>query len=193
MKQSDRHHLHSRDVITVRPMRPDERDAVRALLTEAYLPYEKEMVPAVFARYMTDVTNTAEDQTLVAVDGELLGTARLYLPGTAPMTVRQPREWTDPMPADWAWVRSVAVRPAARGTGVAPALMTYCAAHATPATAILLHTMEFMPAAIRMYERLGYERAPAWDFRAGRAVATSLDETFHAKAYRLVLGSTQRR
>lgn len=170
-------------------MRPDERADVRALLAEAYLPYEKEMAPAVFAKYLTDVTGTDEDQTLVAVDGEVLGTARLYQPGTAPMTVRRPREWTDPMPADWAWVRSVAVRPAARGTGVAPALMAYCTAHVGSASAILLHTMEFMPAAIRLYERLGYERVPRWDFQAGRSVATSPDETFHARAYRLALAS----
>ncbi len=175
-------------MITVRSMRAGERDDVQALLTEAYLPYEKEMVPAVFERYLASVIITDPDQTLVAVDGEILGTARLYLPGTTPMPVRRPREWSDPMPADWAWVRSVAVRPAARGTGVAPALMAYCAAHAGYATAILLHTMAFMPAAIRMYERLGYERVPRWDFRAGRAAATSAAETFHAKAYRLSRG-----
>ncbi|HEX6361105.1 GNAT family N-acetyltransferase [Actinophytocola sp.] len=175
---------------TVRPMRPEERDDVRDLLAEAYLPYEKEMVPAVFARYLDSVIVTDENQTLVAVDGDdtVLGTARLYLPGTAPMTPRRPVEWTDPMPADWAWVRSVAVRPAVRGTGVAPTIMAYCKGHVGDATAILLHTMDFMPAAIRLYERLGYERVPRWDFQAGRAAATSMDETFHAKAYRLTLG-----
>ena len=170
-------------------MRPEERDDVRALLTEAYLPYEKEMVPAVFARYLASVVDVDESQTLVAVDGEVLGSARLYLPGTAPMTLRQPAEWTDPMPADWAWVRSVGVRPAARGTGVAPALMAYIAGAVGDAAAVLLHTMDFMPAAIRLYERLGYERVPAWDFQGGRAAATSESETFHAKAYRLALGA----
>jgi GNAT superfamily N-acetyltransferase len=178
-------------MITVRRMRPEERDDVRALLTEAYLPYEKEMVPAVFARYLASVVDVDENQTLVAVDGEILGSARLYLPGTAPMTLRQPVEWIDPMPADWAWVRSVAVRPAARGTGVAPAIMAYVVGAVGDAEAVLLHTMDFMPAAIRMYERLGYERAPEWDFQAGRAVARSASETFHAKAYRLVLGGVR--
>lgn len=169
-------------------MRSTERNDVRDLLAESYRPYEKELAPAVFAKYLSDVTAVDDDQTLVAFDGELLGTARLYRPGTAPMSVRRPREWTAPMPADWAWVRSVAVRPAARGTGVAPALMTYCAAHAD-GTAILLHTMDFMPAAIRLYERLGYERDPRWDFLAGRSVAASPEETFHAKAYRLPLSA----
>lgn len=169
-------------------MRPEERDDVRALLTEAYLPYEKEMVPAVFAKYLASVLVTDEGQTLVAVDGaEVVGSARLYLPGTAPITVRQPVEWIDPMPPDWAWVRSVGVRPAARGTGVASAIMAHIAGAAGDAAAVLLHTMDFMPAAMRLYERLGYERAPEWDFRGGRAGATSESETFLAKAYRLVL------
>lgn len=168
-------------------MRAGERDAVAALLAEVYQPYEREMAPAVFAKYLDDVTRTDVDQTLVAVGDDLLGTARLYQPGTAPMTPRRPREWADPMPADWAWVRSVGVLPAARGTGVAQALMAHCAGNAGDATAILLHTMEFMPAAIRMYERLGYERAPHWDFRAGRSVATTPAETFLARAYRLTL------
>jgi GNAT superfamily N-acetyltransferase len=178
-------------VITVRLMRPEERDDVRALLTEAYLPFEKEMVPAVFERYLAGVINTDEGPTLVAVDGDtVLGSARLYVPGTVPLTPYRPREWADPMPADWAWVRSVGVRPSARGTGVAPAIMAYCAAHAGGATAILLHTMDFMPAAIRLYERLGYERATEWDFQGGRAAATSEDETFHAMAYRLPIPAT---
>jgi ribosomal protein S18 acetylase RimI-like enzyme len=67
--------------------------------------------------------------------------------------------------------------------------MAYCATHAADATAILLHTMAFMPAAIRLYERLDYERTPEWDFRAGRAAATTPAETFHARAYRRTLGS----
>jgi GNAT superfamily N-acetyltransferase len=173
-------------------MRPEERDDVRALLTEVYLPFEKEMVPAVYKAYMGGVTATDDGLTLVAVDDDtLLGTARLYVPGVAPLTSYRPLEWADPMPADWAWVRSVGVRPSARGTGVGRMIMEYCAAHAGHATAILLHTMDFMPAAIRLYERLGYERAPEWDFRGGRRAATTEDETFYTKAYRLTLPARQ--
>jgi GNAT superfamily N-acetyltransferase len=168
-------------------MRPEERDEVRALLTEAYQPYEKE-IGAVFERYLAGVLNTDEGQTLVAVDGdEVLGSARLYLPTMSGLTRYQPVEWAGPMPADWAWVRSVGVRPSARGTGVAQAIMAHCAAHADGATAILLHTMTFMPAAIRLYERLGYERVPEWDFQGGRAAAASPDEMFLAIAFRLLL------
>lgn len=169
-------------------MRPEERDDVRALLTEAYRPYETVMSPIAYGPYLASVLNTGEGNTFIAVDGDkVLGSARLFLPGTAPLALRKPLDWANPMPADWAWVRAVGVLPSARGTGVAAALMTYCAENAPGASALLLHTMDFMPAAIRLYERLGYERAPEFDFQAGRAAAVSPADTFFAKAYHLAL------
>jgi GNAT superfamily N-acetyltransferase len=167
-------------------MRPEERDDVRALLTEAYQPYATAMTPLAYDAYLTHVLRTEDGNTLVAVDGDkVLGSARLFLPGTAPLALRKPPDWAHPMPADWAWVRAVGVRPSARGTGVGAALMTYCAEHAAGAVALLLHTMEFMPAAIRLYERLGYERAPEFDFHAGRAAAVTPEDMFFTVAYRL--------
>jgi GNAT superfamily N-acetyltransferase len=170
-------------------MRPAERDDVRALLTEAYQPYETAMAPHVFRGYLASVLNVDEGNTLVAADdGELLGSARLFLPTSVPLALRKPPDWAQPMPQDWAWVRAVGVRPSARGTGVGGALMRYCAANAPGASAILLHTMDFMPAAIRLYERLGYERLPEYDFQAARRVALRPEDTFLTKAYWLPLG-----
>jgi GNAT superfamily N-acetyltransferase len=152
-------------------MHPDERDDVRAMLTDAYRPYAAEMPPEVFEGYLAGVLNTEEGRQLVAVDdGEVLGSARLYLPGDA----------TVPLPPDWAWVRAVAVRTSARGTGVARAIMGHIAADVRPAPAIALHTLDFMRAAIRLYERLGYERAPEYDFPAGKGHFTAI-------TYRLTL------
>jgi GNAT superfamily N-acetyltransferase len=153
-------------------MRPAERDEVRALLAEAYQPYSTEMPPEVYEQYLEGVLDTEEGTQLVALDegGKLLGAARLYLPGTA----------TVPLPPDWAWVRSVGVRPSARGTGVGRAIMAYCGENVGDATAIALHTMDFMPDAIRLYERLGYTRVPEYDFTGG-------DGAFHVMAYRLDL------
>lgn len=152
-------------------MRPEERDEVRALLTEAYQPYAAEMSPEVYEAYLAGVLDTEDGRQLVAVDGDkVLGAARLYLPGDA----------TVDLPKDVAWVRAVGVLPSARGTGVGQAIMDYCVAHARNAAALVLHTMDFMPAAVRLYERLGYERAPELDFVAGRGA-------FTAVGYRLLL------
>jgi GNAT superfamily N-acetyltransferase len=155
-------------------MRPDEQDDVRALLTEAYQPYATVMGPEVYPRYLTGVLDTSEGRQLVAVDRDtVVGAARLYLPGHP--TVR--------LPPDWAWVRAVGVLPSARGTGVGQAIMRHCAANAGEATALVLHTLDFMRAAIRLYERLGYERAPEYDFAARSGGWTAI-------TYRLALTTT---
>src|SRR3954447_4724183 len=120
-------------------MRPDEQDDVRALLTEAYRPYENDMPPEVYERYLTGVLDTGDGRQLVAVDGDrLLGAARLFLPGHP----------TVHLPPDWAWVRAVAVRPSARGMGVGQQIMAHCAANAGGAAALGLHTLSFMRAAV---------------------------------------------
>ena len=165
-------------MIDVRPMRAEERERVHALLTEAYRPYAANMVPALFDLYMTALLKTEEGQALVAADGdEIVGAARLYPPGTSPV----------PLPPGWAWVRGVGVAPSARRAGVGRALMSYSAAHSGDATALSLHTMDFMPDAVRLYERLGYQRAPEWDLRVGEASGFPPEETFMAIAYRLLL------
>ena len=66
----------------------------------------------------------------------------------------------------WPEVRLLAVDREARGRRVASALMAECLRRArlTGAAAIGLHTMEVMTAARRMYERLGFVRAPEFDF-----------------------------
>jgi GNAT superfamily N-acetyltransferase len=158
-------------VITVRSARPDERDDVRALLAEAYQQYAARMGPDAYARYLVGLLDVDEGRTLVAVDGAaIVGTARFYPPGHSPFD----------LPPDCAWVRAVAVRPSARGTGVATAIMAHCATNSGDATAIVLHTIDFMADAVRLYERLGYERAPRWDFTAGSG-------DWRAVAYRLSL------
>jgi ribosomal protein S18 acetylase RimI-like enzyme len=59
----------------------------------------------------------------------------------------------------------VAVPPQARGRGIGEALVEECVrrARAMGATELGLHTSRSMQSAIRMYERLGFERAPEHD------------------------------
>lgn len=162
-------------MIEVRPMLAGERDEVRALLVEAYAPYKADMAPALYENYVAALLRTGEGLALVAVDGDrVVGTARLFLSGTAPV----------PLPPDWSWVRAVGVRAEARGSGVGTALLDYCAEHAD-GSALSLHTMDFMPAAVRLYEHLGYVRAPEWDLPVGRKAGFPPEDWFTAIAYRL--------
>lgn len=58
------------------------------------------------------------------------------------------------------------VTPEARGKGVAKALITECisCAKARAHLSIGLHTGEFMESAMELYECLGFERLPDFDF-----------------------------
>ena len=162
----------------VRPMRDDERDQVRALLADAYRPYANDLSPAMFEHYMAGVLDVDDGgDALVAVAGDkVVGTARLFPAERVPV----------PLPPGWAWVRAVGVHPSAHGTGVGRALMTYCDTHAGDAAALALHTMDFMPAAIRLYERMGYARTPEWDIEVGEEYGFPAGDSFLAIAYRLL-------
>jgi GNAT superfamily N-acetyltransferase len=82
---------------------------------------------------------------------------------------------------DYPEVRLLAVVPAARGKGVGAALIDECARRArrAGATTLGLHTMDMMRAAVRMYERMGFVRAPDLDFTPAEGVLV--------KGYRLDL------
>jgi ribosomal protein S18 acetylase RimI-like enzyme len=81
-----------------------------------------------------------------------------------PAAVNPYAEFDDP---DAAGIRMLAVDPAAQGRGVGAALVRACAqrAHDGQRRRIVLHTMEEMVAARRLYEGFGFERAPARDWR----------------------------
>ncbi|GAB1515785.1 GNAT family N-acetyltransferase [Actinophytocola sp. KF-1] len=162
----------------VRPMRADERDEVRALLADAYRPYANDLAPAMYEYYLAGVLDLDDGgDALVAVAGDkVAGTARLFPADRVPI----------PLAPGWAWVRAVGVHPSARGTGVGRALMAHCATLAADARALALHTMDFMPSAIRLYERLGYVRVPEWDIQVGGERGFAPEEQFLAIAYALV-------
>ncbi len=170
----------------VREAEPGEHDEVRSLLTTAYRQYAGAVaVTALFDSYLAGVVDidaaAGRAVTLVAVaeDG-IAGTARLYPAG---------RTGLASLPADWAWVRAVGVAPGQRRTGIASLLMAECLrrARAGGATVLCLHTMTFMPGAIRLYERLGYRRVPELDLDI--AARHGMGGEMVALAYRLDIAS----
>ena len=144
----------------------------------AYAEYAPPM-GALWDGYRANILATLADpgpaEQIVAVDGgAVVATVLLYPAGAARPGAGGERPWPE--------VRLLAVGPAGRGRGVGAALMQECArrARAAGATALTLHTTPMMAAALRLYERLGFVRAPELDLR----VAPSL--TVHG--YRLELG-----
>ncbi|MDT8859661.1 GNAT family N-acetyltransferase [Alkalihalobacillus sp. MEB130] len=83
---------------------------------------------------------------------------------------------------DYSEIRLLAVTPEARGKGVALALINECIARTKGKGyhAIGLHTADFMKSALALYERIGFERLPQYDFEPA-------DDGVTVKAFRLAI------
>nr|CAA9254255.1 hypothetical protein AVDCRST_MAG63-2076 [uncultured Armatimonadetes bacterium] len=153
----------------VRDARQDERDAIRDLTLRAYEPYATVMTPASWAgldgALRAALASEAPMERIVAEqDGALVGSVLLYPPAAdAYGDLAESARWPE--------VRLLAVAPEARGRGVGRALMDECVrrARAAGATELGLHTSESMQVALRMYERMGFVRAPEYDFHIAGA------------------------
>ena len=114
---------------------------------------------------------------IVAEDGGALVGTVLLLPAGAALATPDGTSITLRSPE----VRLLAVAPSARGKGVALALMEACIerARAAGAPALSLHTTDMMAVAMRLYERMGFARAPELDITPAPGIL--------AKGYRLPL------
>lgn len=85
---------------------------------------------------------------------------------------------------DYPEIRMLAVSPQQRGKGIATALVSECVrrAQAKGFQSIGLHTGEFMKPAMKLYEKMGFERTPEHDFQPA-------DDGITVKAYRLKLSN----
>jgi GNAT superfamily N-acetyltransferase len=98
-------------------------------------------------------------QLLVAeLSGKVVGTVTLYLDAS----LSSPEGW----PRGWAGIRLLAVHSAYRGRGIGRALMEACIQRCRERNikTIGLHTAEIMAIARKIYERMGFVRAPEHDF-----------------------------
>ena len=151
--------------LRIRDAQQSDRGAIEAVTLAAYQQYAATM-PAHWEAYRQNILATlaAVDPAMQVVaeqEGGIVGTVILYpagtvlaIPGSASMTRILPE------------VRLLAVPPEARGRGVGEALMHECIRRARQSgvTALTLHTTDMMRAAMRLYERLGFRRAPELDF-----------------------------
>jgi GNAT superfamily N-acetyltransferase len=158
----------------IRDARPEDHDAIREVTLAAYAEYAA-LMPHLWEGYRQNILATlgrpAPAAQLVAErDGAIVGAVLLYpvapaLPGAGAARARR----AEPE------VRLLAVAPAARGRGVGAALMGACLrrARAWGAPALTLHTTGMMQAAIRVYERLGFVRAPELDVEVAPGLTVS--------------------
>lgn len=180
----------ARSELRLRDARVSELDEIGRLLGEIYGVFRGHLPPQAWERYIGEIVDVrsrlGESELIVAERaGQRIGTIGLY-----PDASRSPvARW----PERWASIRALGVRADARRRGVGEALARECVRRARErhAKAIGLHTASHMRAATRLYERLGFRRAPEFDVEIGEMFtgrSLPAGETWQAQAYRLDLG-----
>jgi GNAT superfamily N-acetyltransferase len=150
------------DCLLVRDAVPADYPAIREVTLAAYGQYAYLVAQDVFDPYLEDVLDLEKHANngrwlVVEGDGQILGSGAFY-PDAAAQGAG--------LPAGWASGRALAVHPAVRGRGAARALIAAveCLAEDSGAPVFAFHTASFMTSAIALYERLGYQRAPEFDY-----------------------------
>jgi GNAT superfamily N-acetyltransferase len=170
--------------ITIRVALGEEIDAARAVLGASYAQYEHSFPEENWVPYLADILDlegrAPQSDLLVAErDGAILGCVSYFPPGAK--TSYPSDSFSEHWPADWAAFRLLGVDPAARGSGVGRSLTQACIdrARGSGAPMLGLHTTRHMSVAREMYERMGFARAPRFDFHPSPEIAV--------EAYQLVL------
>jgi ribosomal protein S18 acetylase RimI-like enzyme len=143
--------------ITVRPAHTSELADIGELTVEAYTEFM--VADDGYAHHLRDaVTRAREAELYVAVTGDSLAGTVTFCPQGSPWCeIGQPGEGE---------FRMLAVRPSARGGGIAQALVSVCLERSRELGhhAVVLSTLPEMAAAHRLYQRLGFRRLPERDW-----------------------------
>jgi ribosomal protein S18 acetylase RimI-like enzyme len=167
----------------IRDAQESDRGAIREVMLSAFQEYAAQM-SAHWEGYrqgmLATLANVAPAEQVVAErEGIIVGAVLLYPVGAVFSPPNRP-----PMTPAWPEMRLLAVSPAARGSGIGTALVRECIRRArqSESQALTLHTSDVMKGAMRMYERIGFVRAPELDFHPS--------EDLTVKGYRLRLDDT---
>jgi GNAT superfamily N-acetyltransferase len=148
----------------IRDVHPDEYAAVGELVVDVY----RTIIPGLdeYADELRNVADRIEAGVLVWVaddDGALAGTVS-YVPEPGPYA-----EFDD---ANGAGIRMLAVLPEFQGRGIGEALVRACLerGRADGRQRVYLDTTQWMETAQRLYERIGFARAPELDWEPATGV-----------------------
>lgn len=162
--------------IRVREVQPEEIAQVLEVVLRAYEQYEQELPGQLWEQYRASIqASIIENQPhpphahLVAEqDGRIIGSVQLFLSseeayGRAELGIESPI------------IRLLSVSPEARGRGVATLLIQESVQRAIGlrASSLYLHTSDMMQSAVKLYERLGFERAYDKEFYNGHVLVKS--------------------
>ncbi|WP_019912743.1 GNAT family N-acetyltransferase [Paenibacillus sp. HW567] len=164
--------------IIIREAVDSDREAIAGVLLEAYGQYSSVLPEPYWIEYrdsiLLSVHGTAPAARIIAeIDQQIVGSVLLFLSseeayGRPELGIHSPI------------IRLLAVSPDARGRGIAALLIHEAVRRslALGAATLNLHTSDMMASAIKLYERLGFERAFETDIMNGTTLV---------KGYRLDL------
>ena len=156
----------------IREAAPGELPGIEHLVKTAYQEFQGDLPVAIWKRWMANVSEALRAPggiVLVAESGGSLVGAVTFFPDAGQA---HQGDW----PKGTAAIRMLAVRPDRRGQGYGARLTQSCIDRARQLQigTIFLYTGEFMTAARRLYEKLGFQRAPEFDGEHG-PIAYRLD------------------
>jgi ribosomal protein S18 acetylase RimI-like enzyme len=167
--------------VVIRSAEESDLDAVTEVLLDAYRQYEETLSAELWEQYKENIllaikTATTKARLVAEVDGEVVGSVFIYDSSESSYGVPQ-LEIYNPI------IRLLGVSRKARGLGVATELIRSSAklSREWGADILHLHTSDMMDSAVRLYERLGFERAYDKEFMNGDRLV---------KSYRLRLQET---
>lgn len=170
--------------IAIRRAETGDVEAARDVLRAAYAQYQKAFPPENWLPYLADILDLegrahASDLLVAEREAAVVACVSYYRPGAE---MSYPSEsFSEQWPSGWAAIRLLAVAPGARGSGFGRMLTEACIERARNdgARGIGLHTTTQMSVARAMYERMGFSRAPQYDFQPSPSILV--------EAYQLVL------
>ncbi len=159
--------------LRIRDALDGDREAIQAVSLEAYEQYAEVMSPDKWELYRESIRNSVYGdgptaRIVAEWDGEIVGSVLLFVSSDKAYGLPQ-LGIEDPI------IRLLSVSPRARGKGVASALIKEGARRALimGASYLYLHTSDMMASAVRLYERLGFERAYEKDMMNGETLVKS--------------------
>ncbi|ASA23259.1 GNAT family N-acetyltransferase [Paenibacillus donghaensis] len=153
--------------VIIREAADSDREAIAAVLLEAYGQYSAFMPEAAWVEYRNSILESVNGEApagriIAEIGNQIVGSVLLFLSseaayGKPELGIQSPI------------IRLLAVSPGARGQGVAERLIAEAAVRSAKlgAATLNLHTSDMMSAAVRLYERLGFQRAYETDIMNG--------------------------
>lgn len=141
-----------------------ERIVFKEIVLKSYMQYESFFSEEKWSNYLKELegvtTHAGTDYFIIAkLNEKTVATLQVYQNGEAAYDERAPK-------IDYPVIRFLAVDPEARGKGIAKQLLDHAIVYGKSLRSkkILLHTMEMMPDAARLYERYGFNRNEQYDY-----------------------------